>query len=169
MTTPSQDITGLGALPDAVARLATSAQGPYLAPHHLEAAERLGRMFERASLRQRVTMSYDPGRVGQARGNGQADLSDTAADARKKLAALAGALPSDCWSVLVDVCLYDRGLQEIEGERGWPRRAAKLVLRIGLDQVAALMRLDQQAAGPERSRNRNWLEERLPMFGLPGN
>lgn len=156
-------------MPDAVARLSASAQGPYLAPHHLETAGRLVQLFDRASLRQRVIMSYDPGRVGQARGNGQADLSDTAADARRKLAAIAAALPSDCWSVLVDICLYDRGLQDIEGERGWPRRAAKLVLRIGLDQAAALFGLDRAAAGPDRSRGRTWLPERVPMFGVPGN
>jgi hypothetical protein len=153
-----------GCLPDAVSRLSNSAAGQFLAPHHQQAARRLAQLFERACLRQRVTMSYDPARVGRTKGAPQGDLADSAADARKRLAALAGRMPADCWSVLTDVCLYDRGLQDIETERGWPRRAAKLVLRIGLDQAAGLLGLTEKATGNERAAMRHWLPERAPMF-----
>ncbi|MBJ3785147.1 DUF6456 domain-containing protein [Devosia sediminis] len=146
-------------LPDAVRRL-----DGFLAPHHIEAASRLLNLFERASLRQRVTMSYDPGRVGAARGNAQGELADSAADARRRLAGLASRLPADCWGLLADICLYDKGLQQIEAERGWPRRAAKLVLRIGLEQSAMLFGLAPAAAGRERGAVQSWLPERVPMF-----
>lgn len=150
-------------VPDAMLRLAGNGQDDFLAPHHLEAGQRLSRLFERASLRQRVTMSYDPARVGQSRGVAQADLSDSAADARTRLGRLAGVLPRDCWGVLVDVCLYGKGLQQVEAERNWPRRSAKLVLRIGLDQIAAQFGLQEVAQGRERLAARNWLPERVPM------
>lgn len=157
-------MSGPGPLPDAVGRLVGAGQARFLAPHQVEAASQLSRLFERAKLRQRVTMSYDPARVGRTPGNGPGEMADSAADARKRLAALAGRLPDDCWGVLADVCLYDKGLQQIEAERAWPRRAAKLVLRIGLDQTAALFGLGVMATGADRTATRHWLPERLPMF-----
>ena len=53
-------------IPDAVIRLAAARrdQPAFLLPHHVEAARRLALTFEKARLRQRVTMSYDPARVG---------------------------------------------------------------------------------------------------------
>ncbi|MHA6298159.1 DUF6456 domain-containing protein [Devosia sp. CAU 1758] len=151
-------------IPEPLLRLGgTGKPEDFLAPHHLEASSRLARLFDGAALRQRVTMSYDPGRVGRSRGAAQADISDNAADARKRLAVFAGLLPPDCWGVLVDVCLYDKGLQQVETERNWPRRSAKLVLRIGLDQVAARMGLLEQATGRDRATTRSWLPERVPM------
>ena len=78
-------------------------------------------------------------------------------------------MPRECWGALVDVCLYDKGLQQIESERGWPRRSAKLVLRIGLDQAAMLLGITSEAVGPDYSGQRAWLPERPPMFPAPEN
>jgi hypothetical protein len=68
----------------------------------------------------------------------------------RRLNRLAALLPADCWGVLFDVCGLGKGLQLVETERRWPRRSAKLVLRIGLDQLAAQF-------GPDPARNgRGW-------------
>ena len=155
---------GDGCVPEAVVRLSSGGAAAFLGSHHVEAATRLTRLFARASLRQRVTMSYDPARVGKSAGPVQADLADSAADARRALNDLARHLPPDCWSMLVDVCLHDRGLQDVETARQWPRRAAKLVLRIGLDQVAARLGLAEAASGREGRTVQAWLPERPPMF-----
>lgn len=169
MRMTSSENTSALPLPDALVRLSGSGQGAFVTPHQLAAASRLMALFERASLRQRVTMSYDPGRVGQGGGRAQGDMADSAAHARQKLAGLAARLPPDCWGVLVDVCLHDKGLQQIEAERCWPRRAAKLVLRIGLDQAAGLFGLQDTAVGRESAAMRTWLPERAPMFDGPQN
>ncbi|SMQ60947.1 hypothetical protein SAMN06295905_0450 [Devosia lucknowensis] len=149
---------------DAPGRLAAVGSGKFLLPHHLEAARRLSLLLDRAQLRQRVTMSCDPTRVGAGKGAAQSDLTDSAADARRKLTAIAARLPADCWGILVDVCLYEKGFQDIETERGWPRRAAKLVLRIALDQVAATFGLNASAEGRSHAATRSWLPERPAMF-----
>lgn len=153
---------------DVLARLAIgrdSAGPAFLGPHHLAAADRFERLVRRAQLTPRVTMSYNPANVGgrDRAGNGVETASDGAADARLKLSRIASTLPADCWGVLFDVCGLGKGLQLIETERRWPRRSAKLVLRIGLEQLAAQFGLSPQATGAG-SGTRHWLEERLPLI-----
>ncbi|WP_052951817.1 DUF6456 domain-containing protein [Devosia soli] len=154
--------------PEVVSRLAVQRGGetPFLLPHHVEAARRLAKIFERARIMQRVTMSYDPARLGGRSGGGgaQADLSVSAADARRQLADLGRQMPAECWSVLFDVCGLDLGLQEIEIEHDWPRRSSKLVLRIALSQLAAHYGLDAEGHGRLQGPQRGWLPERLAMF-----
>ncbi|GLQ10306.1 hypothetical protein GCM10007913_22380 [Devosia yakushimensis] len=155
-------------LDDAVlSRLAASreADGPaFLAPHHVAAANRLAKLVERSRLGPRITMSYDATRIGRNGGNGVGETSDSAADARQRLNRIAAALPADCWGVVFDVCGLGKGLQLIETERRWPRRSAKLVLRIGLEQLAGVLGLSAGAEGPEVVRQTGWLEERLPLI-----
>jgi hypothetical protein len=85
------------------------------------------------------------------------EISDLAADARKRLAEIPRVLPADCAGVVIDVCGLLKGLQVVETERGWPRRSAKLVLRIGLDQLAKHYGLSANAVGPETRRVRRWM------------
>jgi hypothetical protein len=152
-----------------VLRLASGRDGdgqPFLLPHHLLAATRLETLIARSHLTPRVTMSYDPARVGggSRSTNASAEATDTAAHARLRLNQLARAMPSDCWGVMVDVCAFGKGLQLIETERRWPRRSAKLVLRIGLEQLAGLFGLMPHASGAEQGHSRSWLPERLPII-----
>ena len=138
-------------------RLTHLAGGGFLAPHQRAAGEKVCHWGARAQLRQRITMSYDPAQVGGRRkGAGSTDISDMAAEARKALARLFLDLPRDCAEVIVDVCVFEKGLQTIETERGWPRRSAKLVLRIGLDRLAALLGLSPEAIGQPNRRRRDW-------------
>lgn len=144
-----------------LARLATAARGdaaPFLDAHHVEAGERIRRLVERAQLQPRLTMSYDPARAAGTRGGGPGDISDFAMDARRRLAEIVEGLPRDCAGVVLDVCGLLKGLQTIEGERGWPPRSAKLVLRIGLDHLARQFGLAPLAVGRQRGRLEGWME-----------
>ena len=150
-------------------RLASARGGEpaFLQAHHLAAANRLERMIGRALLSPRLTMSYDgvnSGRRGRGGSNHAADMSDTAAEARQKLNMLASKLPADCWNVAFDVCGLGKGLQTIEAERSWPRRGAKLVLRVALDLLAAEWGLSPHVAGLAGAGTRTWLEQRLPLI-----
>jgi hypothetical protein len=137
---------------------------PFLDKHHLAAAERLERLIARAQLRPRMTMSYDPASVRSGAKPQGHELADSAADARRLLNRLASTLPEDCWSVAVDVCGLGKGLQVVETERRWPRRSAKLVLRIALEQLAFEFGLAPHVAGEQGAGNRGWLEQRLPLI-----
>ena len=146
-------------------RLATP--GPdgaaFLKPHQVEAGERLRRLVERAQLQPRLTMSYSAAHVAGG-GAGHSEIGDMAADARKALANLHHELPRDCAEVVLDVCGFGKGLQQVEAERGWPRRSAKLVLRIALDRLAEIYGLSAAATGTG-ARQRGWMEgPRVAMF-----
>ena len=161
-------MTGTDAL--LLGRLAASRDGkgaPFLDKHHLAAAERLERLVGRAQMTPRLTMSYDPATAGGARGRGSTahEMADSAAAAREALNRLAAAMPADCWSVAMDVCGFGKGLQVIETEQGWPRRSAKLVLRIALDHLARHWGLAPHVADGGRRRAESWMEERLPLIG----
>ncbi|HZY67229.1 MAG TPA: DUF6456 domain-containing protein [Devosia sp.] len=139
----------------------------FLEPHHVEAGERVRLLVERAQLQPRVTMSYSGVTAGGRRSrNGAEDISDMAAEARRTLDAIHRALPADCVGVVVDVCGWLKGLQEIERDRGWPRRSAKLVLRIGLEQLAQHFGLGPYAVGRTRVPQRGWMEGERPSMRL---
>lgn len=164
------DGTTLNLAESPLARLARATEGQpaFLASHHLEAGERVRRLVERAQLQPRLTMSYSAAhRAGGKSMSQPAAISDMAADARKALAELHRILPADCAGVVLDVCGLLKGLQTVEIERGWPRRSAKLVLRIGLDQLAHHYGLAPVAVGAESRRAHAWLGEgaRPGVFG----
>jgi len=142
-------------------RLATASDdGPaFLERHHVEAGERFRRMFEQAQLQPRLTMSYSAAPAGGGRRQAPNDISDLAADARRSIAEIHRLLPRDCMAAVMDVCGLLKGLQEIERQHGWPRRSGKLVLRIGLDQLAQHFGIGQFAIGKARGRARSWIGE----------
>jgi hypothetical protein len=112
-------------------------------------------------------MAYSASRTAGSRPQAASEISDLAADARRDLARLHAVLPRDCAGVVLDVCGLLKGLQEVERDRGWPRRSAKLVLRIGLEQLAQHYGLGPFARGAESGRQRTWMAEdaRPTQFG----
>lgn len=138
----------------------------FLRPHQIEAGERVRRLVERAQLQPRLTMSYSPTHMAKGGPGHAGEIGDMAADARRALAELHRQLPRDCADVVLDVCGFGKGLQLVETEHGWPRRSAKLVLRIGLDRLAELYGLGEAATGPEAQRRRAWMAGARPReFG----
>jgi hypothetical protein len=139
----------------------------YLERHQIEAGERVRRLVERAGLQPRMTMSYSAAHAAGGGQRGAGDISDLAAEARKSLNDLYEVLPRDCAGVVLDVCGLLKGLQEVERERGWPRRSAKLVLRIGLDHLAQHYGLSAVARGTANGRKQHWMDSgaRPNVFG----
>jgi hypothetical protein len=133
----------------------------FLLPHHVVAAQRVSEWGERACLEQRTTMSYNPTPVAKSTSgrSSAASINDMAAKARKSLAGIYAIMPRECADTLIDVCVFDKGLQKIEVERRWPRRSAKLVLRIGLEHLAHHLGFSQVAQGKPETKERIWLDE----------
>lgn len=163
---PDGTVLNLAESPLARLALATGETGAFLGPHQVEAGERVRRLVERAQLQPRLTMSYSAAHTASKGAGHAGEIGDMAADARKLLADLHRQLPRDCAEVVLDVCGFGKGLQQIETERSWPRRSAKLVLRIGLDRLAEIWGIGESAVGVETKRRRAWMEgARVAMFG----
>ena len=61
--------------------------------------------------------------------------------------------------LLLDVCCFLKGLEDIERERRWPLRSAKVVLQLGLDRLARHYGLAERGARPHaRAPIRTWLD-----------
>lgn len=133
---------------------------PFMQRHHVEAAKKIEKLVELAQMRQRTTMSYDPTRVGATSGSDFAgpELGERAIDARNTLNVCLGKLPADCAGVVLDVCGLQKGLQLVEQERKWPRRSAKMILRVGLDQVAAHFGLTATVSGSQSNKPQQWMQ-----------
>ena len=133
---------------------------PFLLPHHVMAAGKIHYLFLRSQMLQRTTMSCDPTRIGGGNSSAAcaADLEVSAIDARRKLFGLLKKLPPDCSGAVLDICGFQKGLQLVESERGWPRRSAKLILRIGLDQLAGDLGLSDVATGVALGADRSWMQ-----------
>ena len=133
---------------------------PFMQAHHVQAACQISKMVERAQMRQRTTMSYDPARLGSNKGANSIgpQLSDSALDARANLEKCMKILPGDCAGVVMDICGLQKGLQLVETERKWPRRSAKLILRVGLEQLAEYFGYAHSTTGIASANSKNWIE-----------
>lgn len=112
-------------------------------PRQFEAGERLRGDFMRAQLSPRTTMTWDAGPAMRgARGAPERmDASTAQLSAKRRfegaVTAVGGGLSDILWRV---VCSGD-GLETAERALGWPARAGKVVLLLGLDRLADHYRL----------------------------
>lgn len=113
-------------------------EAPWLDGGEYEAGERLRTDFEIGALRQRVTASWDLAHLagaGGARAQESLTIGERAMDARRRLSRALSAVGPEYSGVLVDVCCFLKGLEQVEMERRWPRRSAKLLLKAGLSAL----------------------------------
>lgn len=132
---------------------------PLIHPVQLQAGERLRGDFTRAQMTPRVTASWDPtatlGRGGQG---GTMTFTDAAIAARQQLRHALDAVAPEFADLLLDVCCFLKGLEDVERERRWPPRSAKVVLQLGLDQLARHYGLTGEARGRAYAPIRTWLD-----------
>lgn len=130
------------------------------------AGERLRAEMTRAAMLPRVTADWSP-TAAAGRGRGPAEATDAALAARQRVARALEAVGGDLAGVLVDVCGFLKGLEQVEKERGWPARSAKVVLGLALRRLAAHYGYANEARGPGASKGvRSWLPpESRPRAG----
>jgi hypothetical protein len=131
-------------------------------PHQLQAGERLRADFTRAQMMPRTTSNWEnPIASGRRGGGGEraASATETMVAARQRVRRTIDAVGPEFGGLLLDVCCFLKGLEDIERERGWPARSAKVVLQLALDGLARHYGFTAQMRGPARASIRTWLAE----------
>ena len=133
---------------------------PLIEAVQLQAGERLRADFTRAQLTPRVTSTWDASAAtGRRSGQGsQAAFADTVFAARERVRSALDAVGPEFAGLLLDVCCFLKGLEDVERERRWPPRSAKVVVQLGLDRLARHYGLAGEARGLGRVPIRTWAD-----------
>ncbi|MDB5619961.1 DUF6456 domain-containing protein [Tardiphaga sp.] len=131
---------------------------PMISPHQFMAGEKLRADFTRGHLAPRMTANWEA--PGRARGSGHSpgEMTDLMVSSRQRVGQAMEACGPEFAGVLMDVCCFLRGLEDVERERGWPARSAKIVLQLGLDRLARHYGLAAAVSG-QGAGVRTWLAE----------
>ena len=127
-------------------------------PHQLLAGERLRADFTRAHLMPRTTSNWESPIAG-GKGPGAGHFTDTMIAARQRVHHALDRVGPEFSGLLLDVCCFLKRLDDIERERAWPARSAKVVLQLALERLARHYGYNAQANGAVRANVRTWLAE----------
>ncbi len=134
---------------------------PFMSEPQISAAERLASDFWRGGLSPRVTANWSAAAPAARTRRGApgvgVEMSDGILLARQRFVAALDAVGPELSRILVHVCCHEVGLEEIEEAAGWPPRTARVVLDLGLTQLArhyGLLAPERQTSG----RLRHWGE-----------
>jgi len=134
---------------------------PLIAVHQLTAGERLRSEFTYAHMTPRVTANWQAAVTQSARAHRDGfapAFTETVIAARQRVHAALESVGPEFSGLLLDVCCFLKGLDDVERERRWPARSAKVVLLLGLDRLARHYGLGAAAHGKARSAMRAWSE-----------
>ena len=123
---------------------------PLIGAAEFAAGERLRAEFTRGQMMPRVTANWSPSVTLRRRGDGgggMAEMTDAIVAARQRVNRALEAVGPDFSGLLLDFCCFLKGIEEIERERSWPSRSAKLVLRLALASLARHYGLVETARG----------------------
>jgi hypothetical protein len=136
---------------------------PLVSDAQFTASERLRSDYWHGQLMPRVTANWSAPAAGKrmrrsAHGTGT-ELSDSVMTARERVSRAKRAVGPELWSILVDVCCHELGLQAAGREQAWPERATRVVLDLALTRLARHYGLIAPEPPTGASRVRHWGEE----------
>lgn len=125
---------------------------PQVSAAEFAAGERFRADLTLAQMLPRTTMNWDAAFAPEERNAGRdpAGASDSALAARQRVARACDKLGPDLSGIAIDICGFLKGLDQVERERGWPARSAKVVLRLALSALASHYGLDGAPAASGR-------------------
>jgi hypothetical protein len=130
-----------------------------ISPHQFMAGEKLRTDFTRGHMAPRMTANWSAvGGRSKGGANGAAEMTDVMLASRQRVRQAMDACGPEFSGLLMDVCCFLRGLEDVERERSWPARSAKIVLQLGLDRLARHYGFLREARG-RASGVRTWLAE----------
>jgi hypothetical protein len=129
---------------------------PFLSEREFRAGERLRADYTRGQIMPRLganwVASVASGRRDGA--GGMADLTDAALAARQRVERAIDAVGPELDGILIDICCFLKGFEQVEAERGWPVRSAKIVLKTALGSLSR--HYEPDSAARTRRRLLHW-------------
>ena len=124
------------------------------------AGERLRADFTRGQLSPRVTSNWSsPTARGDTASGGAGEMTDVIVASRQRVRQAIEGVGPEFSGVLLDVCCLLHGLEDVERERGWPARSAKVVLQLALDRLARHYGIAKELRGASSTRIRTWFAD----------
>ena len=144
---------------------------PQISAMEFAAGERFRADLTLAQMLPRTTMNWDVSLASGDRGSGGRDpagASDASLAARHRVRQACDRLGPELSGLAIDVCGFLKGLAQVERERKWPARSAKIMLRLALASLAGHYGLDRQDR-PQRRPAAVWrAEDARPAFPRAG-
>ncbi|MGL4406587.1 MAG: DUF6456 domain-containing protein, partial [Notoacmeibacter sp.] len=109
---------------------------PMLGAAEWSAGDRLRADFTRANMLPSIGMRWGEPLRGSGLPGGGTTLTDAALAARLRVTKAMEAVGPEFSGLLLDVCCFLKGLEQVEMERSWPQRSAKVMLKAGLSILA---------------------------------
>lgn len=107
----------------------------FLTQVEFDAGERLRADYTQGQIMPRLSANWmetvSSGKCKGAAGDG-VELTDAALAARQRVDMALEAVGPELAGILVDICCFLKGFEQVETERGWPVRSAKVVLKTAL-------------------------------------
>jgi hypothetical protein len=110
----------------------------------------------------RTTSNWNAPVADDRRAGSSASFTEAVIAARQRLRHALDAVGPELSGLLVDVCCFLKGLADVERERGWPPRSAKVVLQLGLDRLARHYGLSAETRGRPHAPVRTWIAPEQP-------
>ena len=136
-----------------LARLKKPDGSPFIDAAGIASGERLAADIMRAGMVPGVTMRWDA--TGSA-GDHRMNPTDLMLAARQRVEAALDTVGHEFAGLLIDVLAFSKGLEEIERERRWPQRSAKIIIAMALDRLAGHYGYSAVARGADHVRSRVW-------------
>lgn len=130
---------------------------PLIEPHQLQAGERLRAEFTMAQMMPRTTSNWHSPIAGRRRdGSAGEHMTDRMVASRQRVQHALNAAGPEFAGLLLDVCCFLKKLDEVERERRWPARSAKVVLQLALERLARHFGYQRDATGKAAAAVQAW-------------
>jgi hypothetical protein len=121
---------------------------PLIGPAEYAAGERLAADLMRGAMLPGVTMQWSAaGKIDRSVGGQGLTPTEAMTAARQRATRALDQVGPEMAGPMIDLCGFCKGLEQIEFEREWPARSAKLMARVALAQLARHYGLSNTATG----------------------